>query len=111
MQRSQVAHPADMGRLARRGRTISPLRRIDDDAEIAAVVADLLDRGMVHRDTDGAFTITDRGAQAKLQAAKQVDLVRARVGEALGDEGYGQLVGLLMQLVEGLSADPWRNGA
>lgn len=100
-----AAGPAQQGDIA------AALSRFDDDAEIAAVVADLLDREMVRRDVDGALEITDQGAQAKLQAAEQIDRVRTRVSEALGDEGYGQLVGLLMQLVDGLSADPWRNGA
>ncbi|CAN5740894.1 hypothetical protein BH23ACT10_BH23ACT10_30360 [soil metagenome] len=53
------------------GDIAAALSRFDDDAEIAAVVADLLDHGMVHRGSEDVLEITDRGAQAHQQAANR----------------------------------------
>lgn len=76
------------------------LSRLDNDAKIAAIVADLIERRMVRRGGDDQLEITDRGTQALEQAAREVDVIRARVGTALGHDGYEQLIGLLIRLVE-----------
>lgn len=86
------------------------LSRFADDVDIVTAVADLVDRGMVRRGADDVLELTDRGARTQEQAGRQVDVVRGRVGAALGDDGYTQLINLLRQLVEALPDDAWRNG-
>lgn len=93
------------------GGIAAALSRFDDDAEIAAVVADLFDRRMVRRGADDLVEITDRGVRAQRQAAQQVDGIRTRVGAALGDDGYQQLIALLMRLVEAFPDAPSHNGS
>lgn len=87
------------------------LSRFDSDAEIAAIVADLLERGMLRRSDGNQLEITDRGTQAHQQAAREVDVIRTRVGAALGHDGYEQLIGLLARLVEAFPDTPSNNGS
>jgi hypothetical protein len=87
------------------------LSRFDSDAEIATIVADLLERGMVRRGGDDQLEITDRGMLAHEQAAREVDVIRTRVATALGHDGYEELIGLLVRLVEAFPDSPSSNGS
>lgn len=108
-RRWQILASVARGPMART-EVAAALSRFDDDVEIAEIIADLRQRGMVHGDGDDPLELTDRGTHTHQQAAQQIDVVRTRVGAALGDDGYRQLVALLAQLVDGLSSEPWHNG-
>lgn len=91
---------------AYRGSLAEALRRFDTGADIAIVLDDLIDRGLVVAGDDGRLRLTDAGAAVHERAATQVDAVRGRVVDALGgDHGYVQLVTLLARLVDALAAD------
>jgi hypothetical protein len=109
-RRWQILATLARGPFTQRG-VAAALSRFDDDAEIAAIVADLLERGMVRHGGDDQLELTDRGTHAQQQAAREVDVIRARVGTALGPDGYEQLIALLTRLVEALPDSPSDNGS
>lgn len=87
------------------------LSRFDDDAEIAEIVTDLVARGLVHRDADDRLQLSGRGVRVQQEAAREVGVIRDRVGAALGEAGYEELIDLLMQLVDAFPHDQHRNGS
>lgn len=106
----QVLNTVARGPSTRHG-IAAALSRFGDDAEIAAVVADLLDGDLVGRGADDLLELTDRGVRAHRSAAQQVEGIRARVGDALGDDGHEQLIALLTRLVGAFPEAPSTNGS
>lgn len=86
------------------------LSRFDDDAEIGQIVTDLVGRGLVRGDPD-RLELSDRGVRVQQEAAREVGVIRDRVGAALGEAGYEALIDLLMQLVDAFPDDQHRNGS
>ena len=62
-RRWQILATLARGPLTQQG-VAAALSRFDDDAEIAAIVADLLERGSVRRRGDAQLELTDQGTQA-----------------------------------------------
>lgn len=84
---------------------ISQLGIFDDAAAVSAVVDDLVERGLVERESD-RLALTPAGVDEQEAATRRVGGVRTRVVEAVGQEGYATLVNLLAQLVRGLEPVP-----
>lgn len=84
---------------------VSQLGIFDEAAAVTAVVDGFVERGLVER-VQEQLRLTPAGIEEQAAASRQVAGVRARVVQAVGQDGYETLVNLLAQLVEGLDPPP-----
>jgi DNA-binding MarR family transcriptional regulator len=76
----------------------------DDDLESAA--EDLLERGLVVRDTDQRLWITEAGQQGRARIKEQAPSVRARIHDGIDDADYVTTLKVLRRMIDNVGGDP-----